>query len=573
MSDPTADLAVEIADLSFTYDGASEPALRQVSLRLKRGELAVIMGRTGAGKSTLAKCVNRTVPAFQTGRIGGSVRVLGRDLEGCQVSDLAGQVGLVLQDFEAQLFATDVVQEIAFGLEQLGLPHAEMEERVHTALALVGLAGFERRDPATLSGGEKQRLAIAAVLAMRPPILVFDEPTTDLDPLGKHEVFAVLDAMRRDGHTMLLVEHEIEAAEKADRVLLLESGRLVADGPAREVRRDVALLLRSGVRPGDVDRIAVAFAQPAAVDDIEALEAALRPVVARAAIGAADEDRDSGAQRPEAGSLDVGAPFVEVHDAAFDYPDGKQVLRDVDLQLHGGEFVALIGQNGSGKTTLAKMLNGILRPTRGQVLLEGEDLAGLPLAHVASRVGYVFQDPDQQLFAASVRDEVSFGPRNLGVAEEEMAERVREALDAVGLIGFEDSDPFLLGKGQRQRLAVAALLAQRPRLLILDEPTTGLDFEEQSRMMELVASLHRRGLIVVVITHSPWVVAQYAHRGVLLSGGRVVFDGPLRDLFREEELLERCHFRVPPVTRLGRRLGHSILSVEEMVSLFGGAKD
>jgi energy-coupling factor transport system ATP-binding protein len=553
-STATSDLAVDLRGLTFTYDRGEKPALIDVSLSLRRGELVVLMGRTGAGKSTLAKCINRTVPAFQTGTLRGGVSVLGRDLDGVQVGDLAGEVGLVLQDFEAQLFSTDVVQEIAFGLEQLGLSHAEMDERVRASLALVGLTGFEHRDPATLSGGEKQRLAIAAVLAMRPPVLVFDEPTTDLDPLGKRDVFRVLEAMRREGHTMLLIEHEIDAAEAADRIVLLDEGRIVADAPARQVRRDIALLQRAGVRPSDVDRIVVAMKLPEEVQNLDDLEAALRsrPLHAEARAAAA-------AVAPTA------APFLEVRGADFDYPDGKSVLRGIDLSLHEGEFVALIGQNGSGKTTLAKMLNGLLTPARGQVLLGGQDLSKLALTHVASQIGYVFQDPDQQLFAASVRDEVSFGPRNLRVPAEEMKERVAEALAAVGLEGLEDGDPFLLGKGQRQRLAVAALLAQRPRLLILDEPTTGLDFSEQVRMMELVASLHRRGLIVVVITHSPWVVAQYAGRGVLLAGGRVVFDGPLRALFREEELLETSHFRVPAVTRLGRRLGRSVLSVEEFL--------
>jgi len=553
------DLAVEIADLSFSYDGADHPALQGVSLRLRRGEFVVVMGRTGAGKSTLAKCINRTVPAFQTGAMHGSVRVLGRDLDGLQVGALAGQVGLVLQDFEAQLFATDVVQEIAFGLEQLGLPPAEMAERVRAALALVGLAGFEARDPATLSGGEKQRLAIAAVLAMRPPLLVFDEPTTDLDPLGKHEVFTVLDTMRRSGHTMLLVEHEIEAAERADRVVLLDSGRIIADGPARQIRRDIELLRRAGVRPGDLDRIAVALALPTDATTLDDVERRLRAGEGARVVTRAGDD--------SAQHADAGAPtFLEVRHVDIEYPGGKAVLRDVNLHLDSGEFVALIGQNGSGKTTLAKLLNGILRPTRGDVILDGDNLASLPLAHVASRVGYVFQDPDQQLFAASVREEVSFGPRNLGVPKDQLEERVREALDAVGLSGLEDSDPFLLGKGERQRLAVAALLAQRPHLLILDEPTTGLDYDQQVRMMELVADLHRRGLIVVVITHSPWVVAQYARRGILLTGGRVVFDGPLRALFREEEMLDRAHFRIPPVTQLGRRLGRSVMSVEEFLA-------
>ena len=552
----STELAVDFANVSFTYDGAAEPALRDIRLVVRRGELVVVMGRTGAGKSTLLKCVNRTVPAFQTGTLTGRVTVLGRNLDGCQVGDLAGEVGLVLQDFESQLFATDVVQEIAFGLEQLGLSPEEMRERVQSALSLVGLAGFERRDPATLSGGEKQRLAIAAVLAARPPVLAFDEPTTDLDPVGKAEVFGLLEAMRRDGHTLILVEHESSAAEAADRLVLLDGGRIVADGPAREVRRDVALLGRCGVRAGDLDRISVALGLPAEVRTLDQVRAAL---VQR---GGFDRPGD---ETPPLARVSEPAAYIEVRGARFAYPDGKVALAEVDLRIAQGEFVALIGQNGSGKTTLAKMLNGLLRPSAGKVLLEGVDLATIPLSRAAAQVGYVFQDPDQQLFAASVADEVAFGPRNLGVAAADLEVRIAEALDAVGLTGLEESDPFLLGKGQRQRLAVAALLAQRPRLLILDEPTTGLDFDEQIRMMELVARLHRGGLTIVVITHSPWVVAQYARRGVLLAHGQVLFDGPLRELFREEDLLESAHFRVPPVTRLGRGLGRSVLSVEELL--------
>ncbi len=227
--------------------------------------------------------------------------------------------------------------------------------------------------------------------------------------------------------------------------------------------------------------------------------------------------------------------------------------------------MALIGQNGSGKTTLAKHLNGLLRPTAGCVRLAGRDVHRLPLNQVAADVGYVFQNPDHQIFAASVYDEVAFGPRNLGVAADVVAARVGTALDAVELTGCEAADPFLLGKGHRQRLAVASVLALQPRLLILDEPTTGLDYGEQRHMMDLLAKLHADGLAIVMITHSPWVVAEYAERGVLMGGGHVVFDGPLRALFAREDLLRQAHFQLPDVTRLGRRFSFTPLTVAEFV--------
>jgi energy-coupling factor transport system ATP-binding protein len=551
--------AISLRGVSFTYRDASEPAMHDVDLDIAPGEFVVLMGATGAGKSTLARCLNCSIPQFHPGRLTGSVVVLGRSLAGATVSDLAGTVGLVSQDFDAQLFATNVRQEVAFGLEQLGVPRPEMRRRLAAALAMVGLQGFDTRDPGTLSGGEKQRLAIAALLALEPAILVFDEPTTDLDPLGKAAIFDVLGALRGRGSTILLVEHETEAAARADRLLLMQAGHLVADGRPAELLRDVARLAALGVRPLDLDRVAGALGWPERPATIEAAAARLAGHV-RAA------DAVPPAAAAEQTSEPAEAALLTVEHVEFAYAGGPRVLDDVSLTIGRGEFVALIGQNGSGKTTLAKCLNGLLRPRRGRVRLRGDDLARLPLNRVAVDVGYVFQNPDHQIFAASVEEEVAFALRNFGMAEAECGARTRAALAAVGLADSAAADPFLLGKGERQRLAVASFLALEPAILILDEPTTGLDYLEQRRMMELLADLHAQGTTLIVITHTPWVVAEYARRGVLMAAGQVLFDGPLRELFAEVELLERCHFRVPDVTRLGRRLGCTPLSVEELLA-------
>lgn len=547
-----SDPMIRLAGVSFTYRDAAEPALRDVSLDIGRGEFVVVMGASGAGKTTLAKCLNRTVPSFQAGAFAGTVCVDGRDATHARVADLAGTVAFVSQDFEAQLFATSAAEEVAFGLEQAGVPTPEMRERVVQALAAVGLAGFERRDPATLSGGEKQRLAIAAVLALRPRILVLDEPTTDLDPRGKVEVFDALAALRSQGLTIVLVEHEIAAAERADRLVLMADGRIVAaDAPAR-ILPAAGRLEDLGVRATDLDRIGAALGCAERLASLDAAEAALRAGRRSPAISTASPRRET-------------AALIEMDDVGFEYAPGRTALADVSLRIAAGEFIALIGQNGSGKSTLARHLNGLLHPTRGQVRLRGRDVRALPLNEVAREVGYVFQDPDQQIFADSIREEVGFGLRNAGIDGGELAARTAEALAAVGLSGLEDEDPFLLGKGHREQLAVASVLAMRPAVLVLDEPTTGLDYREQRRMLDLVRGLHQGGLTVVMITHSPWVVAEYAQRGVLMRGGRVVFDGPLRRLFAEEALLEDCHFRIPDVTRLGRRFGVTPLTLGELL--------
>ena len=567
--------AIGLEHLSFRYPERTEPALDDISLTIESGEMVVVMGATGAGKTTLAKCLNRTIPAFQPGTLSGEVRILGEPRHDAGVADLAGLVGLVSQDFEAQLFATNVLQEVVFGMEQLGVAADEMQRRLPQALQTVGLAGFERRDPATLSGGEKQRLAIAATLALQPRILVFDEPTTDLDPLGKLDIFAVLATMRRGGYTLLVIEHESAAAENADRMIIMSRGRIVADDVPDRVLGREAFLRQHGVRPPDLSRLAARVGLDPPPRTLDEAEAAVRnlaaspraqpdsirgesvevlqpvPLLTKEGSG---EVSSSGANQP---------PLVQAEGIEFRYESGAMALSGVSLTIRAGEFVALIGQNGSGKTTLAKHLNGLLRPSRGRVLLRGTDMYALPLNRVAMDVGYVFQNPDHQIFAASVRDEVAFGPRNFGLAPAEVGERVRDAIAAVGLEGLDQEDPFLLSKGHRQRLAVASVLALRPHLLILDEPTTGLDYNEQRRMMDLLAGLHARGMTILMITHSPWVVAEYAERGILMKDGRILFDAPLRSLFEEEALLQGAHFCAPEITRLGRRFGFTPLSVDE----------
>lgn len=577
MTLPGSNEAIRLDHLSFRYADHDGLALCDVSLSVGRGEMVVVMGATGAGKTTLAKCLNRTVPAFQSGMLCGEIAICGRVLQDEGVADLAGVVGLVSQDFEAQLFATNVVQEVVFGMEQLGVSPWEMQQRVHAALQAVGLLGFEHRDPATLSGGEKQRLAIAATLALQPRILVFDEPTTDLDPLGKREIFAVLGSMRRQGYTLVVIEHEAAAADEADRVIVMSAGRIVIDDLPERVLAQVDFLFAHGVRPPDLCRLAATLHLEPAPRSVSDAAAVLRGAgAARGSAAVRWTEVGTGSSPPSGHQVQAGAAaaatapvLVAVEEIDFGYEPGTRALADVSSTIREGEFLALIGQNGSGKTTLAKQLNGLLQPTAGRVLLGGTDLRELPVNRVAAEVGYVFQNPDHQIFAATVEEEVGFGPRNFGLSRAEVAERVHFAIEAVGLLGLEREDPFLLSKGHRQRLAVASLLALRPRLLILDEPTTGLDYAEQRRMMDLLGRLHRQGLAVVVITHSPWVVAEYAHRAVLLCTGRIVFDGPLRALFAEEALLAGAHFRAPDVTRLGRYFGWTPLSVEEFVRSMG----
>jgi energy-coupling factor transport system ATP-binding protein len=553
--------------VEFTYRGTTEPALRGIDLTLRPGEMVGIMGASGAGKSTLAKCLNRLVPAFEDGDFRGVVRIGGRRVDDTPVCDLAPTVGMVFQDFEAQLFATNAGLEVAFAMQQVGMPRDEIVARVGPALAAVGLAGFESRDPTSLSGGEKQRLAIAAVLALRPQLIVFDEPTTDLDPEGRAEVLALIHSLRGQGLALVVIEHEAEELRECDRLLLMREGKIVAQGPPHELLTRFDLLEECGVRPPDMNRALAMLDVDERAAGVDAAERSLR------AAGFAPAPAAALAATPAIVSARPEAPIlVETHGLSFAYALGRPVLDTIDFKLAAGEFVAIVGQNGSGKTTLAKQLTGLLKPSKGRILLAGRDRANLTTAESAREVGYVFQNPDHQIFASTVVEEVAFGPRNFGLDPDEVARRTDEVLDAVNLDHARDRDPFVLSKGERQRLAVASILALRPRLLILDEPTTGLDYREQRRMMALVTALNRNGIAIVIITHTPWLVAEYARRVVLMRKGRVLFDGAVRDFFAQFELIRESSFRPPEVTLLARRFGLSALNVAEFVAAMKARK-
>ena len=558
--------AVAVDDVTFTYHGAERPALIDARFRQAAGEMVGIMGASGAGKSTLAKCLNRIIPGFEDGDFRGVVRIGGRSLDGARVSDVAPLVGMVFQDFEAQLFSTNVAHEVAFAMEQVGMPRAQIVERLGAALEAVGLKGFEHRDPTSLSGGEKQRLALASVMALRPSVIVLDEPTTDLDPEGRAEVFALVRKLREQGVSLVVIEHEAEELRGCDRLLLIREGRVIADSAPEHLMTQLELLEECGVHPPNLNHVAARLGIRAHLRTVAEAETMLRqhfPKLAELRAAAAGEITGAPGLEPEGGA---GAPLVAIRDLSFSYPGGAPVLDQIDLAIRAGEFIAIIGQNGSGKTTLAKHIVGLLKCEPGKILLSGRDRSSMRPAETAQEVGYVFQNPDYQIFAAAVEDEVAFGPRNFGLDAGEIERRCAEVLHAVGLEGARRSDPFLLGKGERQRLAVASVLALEPRLLILDEPTTGLDYREQRRMMKLVAELNRSGIAIVMITHTPWLVAEYARRVVLMRRGKKLFDGPVREFFAQEELLLSASFRPPEVAALGRRFGASTLNVDELVS-------
>jgi energy-coupling factor transport system ATP-binding protein len=526
--------------LTYSYPSTTEgdealPILHDVSLHIEEGEFVLVVGPSGSGKSTLLRCINGLVPHFYGGTIAGRVRVAGRDPVALQPRRMNDLVGFVFQDPESQAVVDVVEDELAFAMENQGLPRTTMRTRVEEVLDQLNIAPLRRRRLSTLSGGERQRAAIAAVLALHPQVLVLDEPTSQLDPQAAEEV---LDALRKLNHdlglTIVLAEHRLErVAQYADRILYLPGGGQppLLDEPG-EVLRQVPLvppLVELGRQLGWSPL-------PLTIRDA-------RRQVKRLPVGEPFMGRE-GAERPGSQSeplQDSGqGPAIEVQGVRFSY-NGSETLRGVDLEVRRGEFVALMGRNGAGKSTLLKQCIGLLRPDAGRVRILGQDTRQVPVEELARQVGYVPQDPNTLLFADTVAKELAFTHAALGGARA----RGRAApggdarlLAALGLDGMEGRYPRDLSAGERQRVALAAVLVGDPELILLDEPTRGLDYEQKAALVSFLQGLKSRlrgtpegeRVTVVIVTHDVELVAQCAERVVLLGDGEVVVDGPVREV-------------------------------------------
>jgi energy-coupling factor transport system ATP-binding protein len=543
--------ALSFEAFTFAYARRTEPALREVDLVLGQGETLALLGPSGAGKTTLCSAVNGVVPRLLKGEASGRVLLRGEDVGSRNVPDWAGTVGVVFQDFESQIFSTGAALEVAFGPENLGLPPAEVRLRVGECLERVGLAAMADRNPVTLSGGEKQRLVLAAVLALGPRVLILDEPTTDLDPAAKADLFSLVQGLGREGHTILAVEHEPALLASAERAAVLSEGRLLREGPASALRRRPDWMRAHGLAPDPVGEVWRGLGLGAVPDGPREAGMELRRLDAR--LGVLHPGRPAG-----------GDPVLRVEGLGVSYEGRIEALRGVDLEVREGETLVIVGPNGSGKTTLARVLAGLQKPCSGRVTFRGGALEG-PRGAVG-RVGLVFQEPDDQIFSPTVAEEVAYGPRTLGLEAGEVRRRAAEALEAVGLAGREQEDPFNLPKGDRQKVAVASVLATGPEVLVLDEPTTGLDRRDLDGMLALLRRLRRAGHAVVAVTHAMEVAAAEADRVVVLAGGRVLADDAPRKVFADRGLLSAARLRAPAAVEICASLdGPPALTVAELV--------
>jgi energy-coupling factor transport system ATP-binding protein len=554
----TDDVVISLEDVTFTYEG-DVVALRELDLRARKGEFVVVLGANGAGKSTLCYLLSGIVPHIYGGRRRGHVSVVGSDPWDEPLYTTSQRCGVLMQDPEVQLFMPTLRSELAFGPSNLGVSRQEIMERTQDALSLVRLEGLEEHNPRDLSGGQKQRAALASVLTMAPQVLVLDEPTSQLDPLGRWEVVEAIERLKQKGDlTIIMTTHETEEILRlADQVLVLDKGQTALQGTPGEVFGRLEELEAAGVKTPTLILIESTLVrsdgrEEDAPDEEEGkVDLTLSQVarqIRRAVEGGRLVVRPEALSRPQPAAADASV-VLEAQELTMEYPGPPPVvaLQDIDLQIRRGEFVGIVGQNGSGKSTLVKCFVGLLRPKAGEVLFKGESIRGLSVGEIARRIGLALQNPDYQLFTTYSHEEIRFGLRNVGVPEDEIEERVEEALEMVGLTEEADLFPFRLSFGDRRKLAVAATMALGPEVLIMDEPTTAQDHRGRYQLAELAKRFHEeRGGTVLMITHDVDLIARYAHRLIVLYDGEVLLDGPTAEVFGQVEELKKS-FVVPPV--------------------------
>ncbi|MGB9886524.1 MAG: ABC transporter ATP-binding protein [Moorellales bacterium] len=574
----------EIENLTYWYPEAERPALAGVNLTVEEGELVLVVGSSGSGKSTLARFLAGLAPWFYGGRQEGRVLFRGGDLREIGPRSLAGRVGLVFQDPEKQLVMTSVEAEIVFGLENLGLPPEEIGRRLAEVTAFLGLTPLRGEFTAHLSGGQKQKLALAAVLAMQPEVLILDEPTSQLDPVAAEEFLHLVERLNQEmGYTVVLVEHRLERClHLADRLVVLEGGRVVASGPPQDLARQQQNRLWPFLPP--VARLFTALGATQVPLTVKEARRRLAALTTPRQPSSAEPDGTSG--EPVAGPTNSGrfflAPSVhhppspaparpespgetlaELRGVWFTYPNGREALKGVDLAIRAGELAVIMGENAAGKTTLLRLLAGLLSPGRGKVQLTGTGGSAVTRPGLAAGVGYLSQDPNDYLFRDTVEEELAFTLSALGRPDDGAT---AATLQKLGLFELRHRYPRDLSAGERQRVALALLLVAQPRLLLLDEPTRGLDPHLKEELGAFLLKLAREGAGVVVVTHDIEFAARYARRVVLMSEGAVVAEGSPR------EILGRSLFYCPQIGRLFRSRGEPVLTVDEALNTLGAGR-
>ena len=528
----TAETPLVIENLSFRYRDREITAIRNISFSADPGEILLIAGASGCGKTTLIRCINGLIPRSYKGELSGRILLNGQETTGWSLSKISQTVGTVLQDPERQILGTKVLHEVAFGLENLGMPRPEIITRVDESLQYLNISYLRDRETFTLSGGEKQKVALAGVLAMRPSILLLDEPLASLDSVSAYETLDMVRRLADEGMPVLIIEHRVEDVLRIrpERVLFMSDGEIRYLGLMKGLEKVVdyhevklpaqVVIARAAKDP-----------PPAALNILPGASAMLNT----SAAGRASEQ----------------TPLVRFENVAFEYEAGTEVLHGIDLEIKRGDVIAVLGPNGAGKTTFVKHAIGLLKPKSGRVLVNGRDTRVASVAQIASTLGYVFQSPSHMLFAPTVRAELAFGPKNLKHPKDQIEKEVKEALEIVNLVDNENDPPLALSFGQQKRVSIAAILAMRSRVLVMDEPPAGQDYKNYMSFMDAILQLPGFEAILF-ITHDVDLAVIFANRVLIVAGGRIVADGSPHEVLGDAKRLQDC--RLVPTSLLAENM-------------------
>lgn len=566
---------IDLQQVSFRYADSSHFALHEVSLQVEKGEIIGVIGPSGAGKSTFAAALSGAIPHHYSGDLFGAISIDGKDTCSVSLTDISQVVGSVLQDIDAQMVASVVEDEMLFGLENFGVSHAKIPDRVDEALNIVGIADLREREIATLSGGQKQKLAIAAILALKPRVLVLDEPTAALDPASSRAVFETLRHINREqGVTVVVVEQKVALlSQYCDRVAVLNQGGVISFDTPQVVFSQAQMLHDVGVDSPRAARISNSLQRQGlidttkpclTVDDIYQVivdfvdnkiqeGASLKELACERT--AHQSQADTVADIREA-SLAAEGAVVRFDEVSFTYPNGGASVSGLNFEVYPGEMLAVLGQNGAGKTTLAKLLNGLLHPDEGRVIIAGMNTQEHPASSLARVCSTLFQNPDRQICKNTVLEEVAFGLELQGCDNAEARSRALRVIERFGLP--PDEAPFSLSRGQRQMVALASVVVMEPRVVVLDEPTSGLDYRECMTVMETVAEMSERGCAVVMVCHDMEVVSDFAKRVLVMAGGEIIARGDTHETMRDAAAMQRAQLVAPQVIELSQRLAQAV---------------
>jgi len=564
---------IKIENLTYYYPNTDKPALKDINLEINDGEFVLLVGPSGCGKSTLIKCFNGLIPKVTGGVLKGNISINGKNVADYKVHQLALEVGMVFQNPDTQLFAITVEEDIAFGPENIGLSKDEIIKRVNNSLQTVRMEDYRYKYIFSLSGGQKQRVAVAGSLAMEPNILVFDEPTSDLDPIGTREVLETIKKLNKEKDiTIILIEHKIdEVADLVDRVVVMANGKIFAEGTAAEIFNEMFYEVKKiGIKPPQVTEISMILQKLGHnIKNKLSFEEVYNNLygIFKSGYSIADRNPKSEIRNPKSRATSNNNSKIVIEDLEYIHEDGTVALKGINLILNKGEFVALIGENGAGKSTLASLLIGLLKPIHGKILINGMDTKNKKVADLAQKIGYLFQNPDNQIFTSKVFDEVAFGLRNINLDSKEVEYRVEKSLKTMELWEYKERHPHSLSRGQRQRLAVASILAMEPDILVLDEPTTGQDYGHIEKFMSLVKKLNNGGKTIILITHDMGIVVEYANRTIVMKNGEIFLDGNTRDVFFQTELLKESFIEPPISTIIANKLRKNLSSIPRFLTV------